>query len=155
LNIYEAFETSDEFTNEGKWVEIEFNGSVLCAVQIRSASPELNADLRKAMNAEALEAVKNKDDLQDNALDPDRELRLFAAAVVTNWTGITDRKGKKLKCTPRNVEQVFKDLPLLFNRIKREAYRWTNFRKELEDEIVGNSRRSSAAESAESAATRT
>ncbi len=144
MNIYEAFETSEEYTKDGKWVEIEFDGAKLCAFKIRSASPELNADLRKAMTAEALDSVARKDDLEDSLDDPDRELRLFAAAVVVEWKGITDREGKKLKCNRHNCEQVFRDLPLLFNRIKREAYRWTNFRRELEDQVVGNSPRSSA-----------
>jgi len=144
MNIYEAFETSENLINNGKWVAIEFNGAELCRIQIRSASPELNSDLRKAMTEEAVELVGKNEDLRDNANDPDREVRLFAKAVVTDWDGITDRDGKKLKCTPANVEKIFRELPLLANRVKREAYRWTNFRAALEEEVVGNSPRSSA-----------
>ena len=144
MNIYEAFETSDELINEGKWVAIEFNGAELCRVRVRSASPELNADLRKAMADEAVALVGKGADLTTDANDPERELRMFAKSVVTDWDGITDRQGKKLKCTPANVEKIFRELPLLANRIKREAYRWTNFRAAVEDAVVGNSPRSSA-----------
>lgn len=144
MNIYDAFETSEQLINEGKWVEIEFDGKLLCSICVRSASPELNAELRKAMTDEALEAVSKAQSLETQLGDPDRELRLFAKAVVTDWKGITDRKGKKLKCTPANVEKIFRELPLLANRVKREAYRWTNFRAALEAEVVENSPRSSA-----------
>jgi len=138
LNIYEAFETSQQLVDEGKWIEIEFDGSLLCSICVRSASPELNAKLRKAMTEEALASVAKSQSLETQLGDPDREVRLFAKAVVTDWKGITDREGKKLKCTPANVEKIFRELPLLANRVKREAYRWTNFRAALEAEVVGN-----------------
>jgi hypothetical protein len=138
VNIYEAFETSDELTEKGRWIELEFAGAVLASIRIRSASPDLNADLRKAMAEEAVATIATMQGLTDSVADPELENRLFGEAVVTAWKGITDRKGKAIKCTPKNVAKVFKDLPLLAQRVKREAYKWTNFRTQFEETALGN-----------------
>lgn len=67
------------------------------------------------------------------------ENRLFAASVVVEWKGVKDAKGKAMKCTPKNVEKIFTELPLLAQRVKREAYKWTNFRTVFEEAALGNS----------------
>jgi len=138
LNIYEAFETSDELTEKGRWIELEFAGSVVASIRIRSASPDLNAELRKAMAEEAVATIATMQGLTDATADPELENRLFGEAVVTAWKGITDRQGKAIKCTPKNVAKVFKELPLLAQRVKREAYKWTNFRAAFEEQALGN-----------------
>lgn len=141
MNIYEAFETSETLTEEGRWIDLEFAGEVLCSMQIRSASPDLNAELRKAMAEEAVATLGANPTLEgvtDAAADKSLENRLFGLAVVTAWKGVKDRTGKSIKCTPKNVEKVFNDLPLLAQRVKREAYKWTNFRAAFEEKALGN-----------------
>lgn len=138
MNIYEAFETSDELTEKGRWIELEFAGAVLASIRIRSASPDLNADLRKAMAEEAVATIATLQGLTDATADPELENRLFGEAVVTDWKGITNRDGKAIKCTPKAVAKLFKELPLLAQRVKREAYKWTNFRAAFEETALGN-----------------
>jgi len=139
VDIYEAFETSDELTKDGRWIEVEVLGAVVCSFRVRSASPDLNVELRKAMAAEAIANIGTVAGLTDAVADPNVENRLFAQAVVTDWKNVRDRSGKFLKCTPKNVEKVFDDLPLLAQRVKREAYKWTNFRTVHEATALGNS----------------
>lgn len=151
MNIYEAFEVSDEATAEGVWLDIVFQGQTACQIRIRSASPDLNPELRKAMTDRAVGLLKNAgkaksetDAAVDSLSNPDTERALFAQAVVTDWKGVTDRDGKAIKCTPKNVEQVFRDLPLLFKQVKSQAYRWETFRRVVTEAALGNCATSSA-----------
>lgn len=152
MNIYEAFETSSQAIEEGRWLEIVFQGQAVCAVRVRSASPDLNPELRKAMTDEALGLVGETKDpeltVRKALQQPDLERRLFAAAVITDWRDVTDRKGKALKYTPKNAERILKDLPLLFQQVKAAAYRWETFRRTVVEEAVGNSATSSERKSA-------
>lgn len=90
------------------------------------------------MAEEAVATIATVQGLTDATADPELENRLFGEAVVTAWKGITDRQGKAIKCTPKNVAKVFKELPLLAQRVKREAYKWTNFRAAFEEQALGN-----------------
>ncbi len=152
MNIYEAFETSEQAIEEGRWLEIVFQGEAVCAVRVRSASPDLNPELRKAMTDQALGLLgetKDPDLTVRKALrDPDLERKLFAAAVITDWRDVKDRNNKALKCTPKNIEKVLKDLPLLFQQVKNAAYRWETFRRSVVEEALGNSETSSGHKSA-------
>ena len=139
MDIYEAFQTSDELTKEGRWIDLEFGGEVVCSMRVRSASPDLNADLRKAMASEAIASMSTLQGMTDAVSDTKLENRLFASSVVVEWKGVKDSKGKAMKCTPKNIEKLFTDLPLLAQRVKREAYKWTNFRSVHEAQALGNS----------------
>lgn len=141
MDIYEAFETSDQLVKDGRWIELEFGGEVVCSFRVRSASPDLNAELRKAMAEEAVNSIGAGTiaSVTDSVADATMENRLFAEAVVTDWKGVKSRDGKALKCTPKNVEKVFKELPLLAQRVKKEAYKWANYRAVHEDKALGNS----------------
>jgi hypothetical protein len=157
MNIYEAFETDAKAIEEGRWLEIVFQGQAVCSVCVRPASPDLNPEMRKAMTDQALGIVGKSngkgapalDQSVNSALrDPDLERKLFAAAVVTNWKNVTDRDGKPLKCTPKNCEKVFTDLPKLFEQVKHASYRWETFRASIVQASLGNSETSSGTISA-------
>ena len=139
MDIYEAFETSEQLTKDGRWIDLEFGGSVVCAFRVRSASPDLNAELRKAMADEAVASMATLPGLTAAVADKELENRLFAQAVITDWKDVTDADGDPLECTPENIVNVFTDLPLLAQRVKSEAYKWTNFRTVHEDKALGNS----------------
>lgn len=139
MDIYEAFETSETLTRDGRWIDLEFGGKVVCSFRVRSASPDLNSDLRKAMADEAVATMGTLPGLTAAVADKELENRLFAKAVVTDWKDVTDADGQPYKCTPENVEKVFTELPLLAQRVKSEAYKWTNFRTVYEDKALGNS----------------
>lgn len=146
MNIYEAFETDAATLKDGRWLDIVFQGKTVCEVRIRSASPDLNAELRKAMTDEAVGLLENADKqltIHAALADSDLERKLFAQAVITDWKGVGNKAGKPLKCTPKNALTVFKDLPLLFQQVKVAAYRWETFRAAVQDGVMGNSRTSS------------
>jgi len=140
-SVYELFETSESAVTDGIWCAIEHQGQEICRIRVRSADRDLNPEIRKFMATEAAKSVKERGSLEnvmDMLADPQMEHRLFAHAIVSDWEGITDQAGKALKCTPKNVEKVLNDLPLLARQIKAKAYSWTNFRKVFEQEAVGN-----------------
>lgn len=138
MDIYEAFETSETLTKDGRWIDLEFGGTVVCQWRVRSASPDLNAELRKAMADEAVASMGTLPGLTAAVADVDLENRLFSVAVITDWKDVNDADGKPLECTPDNIVTVFTDLPLLAQRVKREAYKWTNFRTVHEDKALKN-----------------
>lgn len=140
-NVYDLFETSDSAINEGIWCAIEHGGKEVCRIRVRSADRDLNPEIRKFMAIEAAKSVSEKGNLEnvmDMLAETGMETRLFAHAIVVEWEGVTDKAGKALKCTPKNVEKVLTDLPLLARQIKLKAYTWTNFRKIFEDAAQGN-----------------
>ena len=141
MDIYEAFETSESLVKDGRWIVLEFGGEVVCSFRVRSASPDLNAELRKAMAEEAVANIGTATlaTVTNSVADAKLENRLFAYAVVTDWKGVKGRDGKPMKCTRKNCEKVFNDLPLLAQRVKNEAYKWTNYRAVHEDKALGNS----------------
>lgn len=151
MNIYEAFETDSKAIEEGRWLEIEFQGAVVCEVRVRSASPELNPRLREAMTDHAIGLMKEKksDELtvREALRDPELERKLFAQAVVSGWRDpqskkgdtVQSKEGLALKCTPKNALKVFSDLPLLFQQVKNAAYRWETFRSAVVESSLGNS----------------
>lgn len=53
--------------------------------------------------------------------------RGLARYCIFAWEGVTDRKGKKLECTPTNAEQVLGDLPSLVMVIYNQASNPDNF----------------------------
>ena len=128
MDIYKAYETSEKLLKDGRWIELEFAGEVVCSFRVRSAAPDLNADLRKEMAEAAIDQLKTINAVTEAVADPKLENRLFSRAVVTAWKGVTGRDGKVLKFTAKNCEQVFNDLPLLAQRVKNEAYKWTHYR---------------------------
>lgn len=141
MDIYTAFETSETLIKEGRWIELEFGGEVVCSFRVRSASPDLNGDLRRAMAEEAVANIgaATLETVTDSVADKTLENRLFATAVVVDWKGVTDKDGNDLDCTPENIEAVFTDLPLLAQRVKNEAYKWVNYRQAAEEAALGNS----------------
>lgn len=145
MNIYEAFETDSSAIEEGRWVEIVFQGEAVCQVRVRSASPELNPKMREAMTDHAVGLIKKKGadepelTVREALRDPDLELKLFASSVVSDWAGVKSKDGKRLRCTPKNALKVFRDLPLLFQQVKNAAYRWETFRSAAVQSALGNS----------------
>lgn len=140
-NVYDLFETSESAINDGIWCAIEHAGAEVCRIRVRSADRDLNPAIRKFMAIEAAKSVSEKGNLEnviDMLAETGMETRLFAHAIVVEWEGITDRNGKALKCTPKNVEKVLTDLPLLARQIKLKAYQWMNFRRVFEDAATGN-----------------
>lgn len=139
-DVYELFETSEDATKNGVWCAIENGGKEVCRIRVRSADRDLNPEIRKFMAIEAADSVAKRGNLEnvmDMLADPDMENRLFANAIVTEWSGVT-RKGKAIKCTPKNVEKVFTDLPLLARQVKAKAYQWANFRAIFDQEAQEN-----------------
>jgi hypothetical protein len=136
MGIYEEYELDRECTEKGVWLEIlsPDTGKLVCKVRVRPADPDDNPDYRKAAADLVLEAA-GKDNAEDR---PDWVPRLYARAVVTDWDGVTDRKGKALECTEENVYQILKDLPQVYKTIRRHAQDWRLYRAKFEEAASKN-----------------
>ena len=58
--------------------------------------------------------------------------------MVLGWKGVTDRDGNELPFTKDNVVTLLTDLPDLFNELRNEATRQSNFRVTEIEEDLGN-----------------
>jgi len=141
VRVYEAFETSEKLTNEGRLCEIEFGGKVIAKVWVRPADPALNSDYRRELAELSVGLVK---DGQVENIDEDEDRRLlwvvYSRTVIVkwSWTDNADQKDPKLKFNEKNAVALFKRVPKFFEGIQRVARQWSNFRAAHEEEAAGN-----------------
>lgn len=79
-------------------------------------------------------------------LDPDTTMDVmresYARAIVLDWEGVTDENGELVPCTPENVEELFLQVPALFDEVVEDSTSLATFAEgEAEDaeEALGNS----------------
>ena len=140
MRVYEAFETSERLTTEGRECEIEFGGKVIAKVTVRPADGALNSDYRREMAELAVGIKGNGLDAIDDDLDREMLWKLYARAVIVGWewTDPKDKKDPKLKFTETNAIALFRRVPKFFQGIQRVALVWTNYKAEHEEEAAGN-----------------
>lgn len=138
MRVYEAFETSERLTNEGRECEIEFGGKVICKVWIRPADPSLNADYRREL-AELSIGLAQGEELDE---DTDRALlwKVYARTVIKKWvwTDPADKKDPKLRLSEANAVALFRRVPKFFEGIQRVARQWAQYRASHEEDAKGN-----------------
>ena len=149
MRVFEAFETSERLTSEGRECEIEFGGRVICKIWVRPADPVLNADYRRELSELSVGLLKdgNVNEIDE---DTDRLLlwKVYARSVILKitWTDPADQKDAKLKfnqaMTPANREKnaiaLFKRVPKFFQGIQEVARQWSQYRAAHEEEAAGN-----------------
>ena len=100
-----------------------------------------NSQFNKAMDA-VMKPYRRQ--LQNETLEEGKaqelEATVYARAVVVDWEGVTDEKGKTLDCTEENIVKVFCDLPDLFLDVKQQAQSMANFRAEQQEADAKNSK---------------
>ena len=148
MRVYEAFETSERLTSEGRECEIEFGGKVICIVRVRPADVRLNAEYRRDL-AETAAAIKGTEDDITEARDLEILYGVFARTVVLSieWTDPEDKKDPKLRFHPKlkaetrekNFIALCTRAPMFFAGIRRVASQWANYRAQFDEEAQGNS----------------
>ena len=149
MRVYEAFETSERLTSEGRECEIEFGGQVICKVWVRPADPVLNADYRRELAELSIGIIKSGE-VHEIDEDTDRLLlwKVYTRSVILKivWTDPDDKKDQKLKFNQdmkpetreKNALALFRRVPKFFQGIQEVARQWTQFRATHEEEAAGN-----------------
>lgn len=140
MRVYDAFETSEKLTTEGRECEITFGGKKIATVWVRPADASLNPDYRREIAEMSAGLVKGGlEDLDDQT---DRELlfTVYARAVIVGWAweDPADKKDPKLKFNEKNAVALFKRAPKFFEGIQKAALRWAEFRRAHEEDVAGN-----------------
>ncbi len=140
MRVYEAFETSERLTSEGRSCDIEFGGKIIATVQVRPADGALNSDYRREMAELTIGIKANGLDAIDDDLDREMLWKLYARSVIVGWEwhDPKDKKDPKLKFNEKNALALFRRVPKFFQGIQRVALAWTNYRAEHEEEAAGN-----------------
>ncbi len=140
MRVYEAFETSEKLTTEGRECEIEFGGRVICKVWVRPADPALNADYRRELAELSVGILKDGADEIDEETDRRLLWITYARTVIVGWewTDPADKKDAKLKFNEKNAVALFQRVPKFFQAIQGVARQWSNFRSVHEEEAAGN-----------------
>lgn len=149
MRVYEAFETSEKLSKEGRLCEIEFGGKVIAEVRVRPADPSLNADYRREL-AELSVGLIEAGNVKEIDEETDRLLlwKVYARTVVTNivWSDPADKKDQGLRFTKKlgaatrekNFVKLCQRAPKFFEAIQKVARQWSNYRAEHEEEAAGN-----------------
>lgn len=141
MRVLQAFETSSKLIDEGRTCEIEFEGKVICVVQVRPADAMLNPDYRRHIAEMSIDAARlNGADPIDVVADRDNLFRLYARAVITGWewSDPEDRKATSLRFTEKNAIALFAKAPKFFEAIQLAARQWSHYRAAHEEKATGN-----------------
>ena len=132
VNPYQAFELEADLIKSGIWFDfIDPQGFLVCQIKCRPSDPELNPQFLEA--SVKLPSQQKPDEPPAKALAV-----IYAEAVVVDWRGVTDREGKPLECTPKNIVKVLADLPILFQQLRIKTRDWTLWRKNYTEAALGN-----------------
>ncbi len=141
MRVLQAFETSTKLIDEGRTCEIEFEGKVICIVQVRPADAMLNPDYRRVIAEMSIDATRlNGADAIDAVQDRDFLYMLYSRAVITGWewSDPEDRKATSLRFNEKNAVALFKKAPKFFEAIQLAARQWSHYRAAHEEKAAGN-----------------
>lgn len=142
MRVLQAFETSPKLIDEGRKCEIEFEGKVICIVQVRPADGMLNSEYRKELAEMSIEVARlnGAEQIVDAVADRDNLFRLYSRAVITGWewTDEEDQKDKKLRFNEKNAIALFRKAPKFFEAVQVVARTWTHYRAAHEEKATGN-----------------
>jgi len=139
VRVYEAFETSEKLTKEGRKCDIIFAGKTIAKVCVRPADLVLNPAFRRETERLAPEIRKEREG--DNGNDAGvAYFKLFYRTVIVSieWMDPADKKDPKLKFTEENMIQLFTKAPKFFSAIQTVALQWSYYKAEFEEETAGN-----------------
>ena len=132
VNPYQAFELETDTVKSGIWFDFfDPEGRPVCQIKCRPSDPELNPQFLEA--SVKLPSQQKPDEPPAKALAV-----IYAEAVVVAWRGVTDREGKTLDLTPKNVVTLLADLPILFQQLRIKTRDWTLWRKNYTEAALGN-----------------
>ncbi len=136
-SIYDLYETDMQKETEGFWHPVNKKISFLLA---RAGGANLN--FSKAMEKKTRPHRGRGGAFEGDEVDVELATELmqeaFAETVILDWSGITDRKGKKVAYSSAAASKLLKDLPDLFTELRDAAGKAANFRIEEIQADVGN-----------------
>ena len=120
--LYAMFETDTELEKEG--LVLDYGTCKITIARAGGANRKYASVLEHKMRPHR--ASMNAGTMDEGvALGLLREA--YAEAIVLDWSGVTDRAGKKLMFSKKNVVQLLTDLPELFTDLRAQADRVANF----------------------------
>lgn len=115
-NPYELFDTNKD--HERKGVELDYGDFQITVARAGGDNRAYN----KLLEAKT-KPIRRA--LAAGQVDPKRTTAImrevFAETVVLGWSGVTDKKGKKMAFSTKNVVTLFTDLPDLFQDVMSQA----------------------------------
>jgi len=137
MGLYDVYKT-DVKKESDKGIEMDLPGGA--KMWLRRAGGA-NTRFDKAMDA-VMKPFRRQ--IQQGILEEGKarelEATVYARAVVIDWEGVTDEKGKMLDCTEENIVKLFCDLPDLFMDVKQQASDMANFRRQQQESDAKNSK---------------
>lgn len=128
-DLYAMFKTDSDKEKAGFWYEFTPD------VKFKLARAG-GANMKFAKCVEA-KTRPHRRKIDNGTIDPELAHSLlvdaYAEAIVLDWDGVTDSKGKKLTFSKQNVVKLLTDLPDLFHELSKQASALDNF---LADEIA-------------------
>lgn len=120
--LYTMFETDTELEKEG--LVLDYGTCKITIARAGGANRKYASVLEHKMRP-------HRAALNSGTMDETLALRLlveaYAEAIVLGWEKVTDRAGKALPYSKKNVVQLFTDLPELFADVRGQADRVANF----------------------------
>ncbi len=141
MRVLQAFETSSKLIDEGRTCEIEFEGKVICNVQVKPADAMLNPDYSRVIAEMSIDVTRlNGAEAIDAVQDQDFLFQLYARSVIKSWewTDPEDRKATSLRFNEKNAVALFKRAPKFFEAIQLAARQWSHYRAAHEVKATGN-----------------
>lgn len=142
MDIFEAYEMSDEAVEHGVWAELVVKGDKIGRVRVRSSDPDINPQYRSGLNVSALASIaidKSANGEDTNAKKDDIAIALLVDTVLTDWELYKlngDGKEVKIKFTKAKAKELLRKLPKLRTAVERASANWTSYRLQAVDETV-------------------
>lgn len=142
MDIFEAYEMSEEAVESGVWAELVIKGEQIGRVRVRSSDPDINPQYRNGLNVSALASIaldKNANGADLSAQKDDIAIALLVDCVLTDWELYKmngDGKEVAIKFTKGKAKTLLKKLPKLRAAVERASANWTSYRRTAVDETV-------------------
>ena len=142
MDVFEAYEMSEEAVENGVWAELVVKGQQIGRVRVRSSDPDINPEYRNGLNVSALATVaidKEANGEDTSERKDDIAIALLVDTVLTDWELYKlngDGKEVRIKFSKTKAKQLLKKLPKLRAAVERAAANWTSYRKAAVDETV-------------------
>jgi hypothetical protein len=142
MDIFEAYEMSEEAVENGVWAELVVKGEQIGRVRVRSSDPDINPDYRSGLSVSALATIamdKSANGADLSAQKDDLAIALLVDTVLTDWELYKmngEGKEVKIKFTKGKAKQLLKKLPKLRAAVERASANWTSYRRTAVDETV-------------------
>lgn len=119
MSIYDRYKTDKTLETEGVWVD--FGDGV--EVKLTRLNTKAAKEVRRREEKPYARLREIPEDIQEKVLT-----RIMAQAVIKEWKGVLDEKGKPIPCTAEAVEALLNELPdfredLIFAAAQRETFK--------------------------------